>query len=121
MSDTDRALLAARGAAVVHCPSSNMKLASGMFNLLAAQRAGVRWGLGTDGAATNNRLDMFSEMRTAALLAKVATGDPTVAPAAEVYQAATRGGFELMGLEGGEIAVGQLAHLRVVQYMGLAL
>lgn len=109
LSDTDRALLAARGAAVVHCPSSNMKLASGMFNLLAAQRAGVRWGLGTDGAATNNRLDMFSEMRTAALLAKVATGDPTVAPAAEVYQAATRGGFELMGLEGGEIAVGQLA------------
>lgn len=109
LSDADRALLADCGAAIAHCPSSNMKLASGIFDHRAARAAGLRFGLGTDGASSNNRYDMFSEMRTAALLAKVSTLDPVACPAADIYRTATRDGFELLRLDAGEIAVGKLA------------
>ena len=109
LSDSDRRLLVERGAAIAHCPSSNMKLASGIFNDPAARAAGLRFGLGTDGASSNNRYDMFSEMRTAALLAKVATRDPTACSAVEIHRTATLDGFQLMHLDAGEIAVGKLA------------
>jgi 5-methylthioadenosine/S-adenosylhomocysteine deaminase len=109
LTDSDRQLMVKRGAAIVHCPSSNMKLASGAFNERDARRAGLRFGLGTDGAATNNRYDLFSEMRTAALLAKVSTLDPTTCSAADIYCTATRDGFQLLRLDAGEIAVGKLA------------
>jgi 5-methylthioadenosine/S-adenosylhomocysteine deaminase len=108
-TDSDRKLFSDRGAAIVHCPSSNMKLASGTFDERAARRAGLRIGLGTDGAATNNRYDLFSEMRTAALLAKNATGDPTACSATDIYRTATRDNFQLLRLDAGEIAVGKLA------------
>jgi 5-methylthioadenosine/S-adenosylhomocysteine deaminase len=102
-------LLVARGAAIAHCPSSNIKLASGFFDDKAARAAGLRFGLGTDGASSNNRYDMFSEMRTAALLAKARTLDPTAGAAADILRTATRDGFRLLRLDAGEIAVGKLA------------
>lgn len=109
LSDSDRRLLVERGAAIAHCPSSNMKLASGVFNDRAARAANLRFGLGTDGASSNNRYDMFSEMRTAALLAKVSSLDPTACSAAEIYRTATLDGFRLLRLDAGEIAPGKLA------------
>ena len=109
LTDRDRQLLRDHQAAIVHCPSSNMKLASGTFDEPAARRAGLRLGLGTDGAATNNRYDLFSEMRTAALLAKVSSGNPTAGPAAGLYRTATRDGFQILRLDAGDIAVGRLA------------
>lgn len=109
LTDADRARLAQRGAAIAHCPSSNMKLASGTFAEGAARRAGVRFGLGTDGASSNNRYDMFAEMRTAALLAKSATLDPVACSAAEIYRTATVDGFRIFRLDAGEIAVGKVA------------
>jgi len=109
LTDSDRRLILERNAALVHCPSSNIKLASGSFDERAAQEAGIRLGLGTDGASSNNRYDMFSEMRTAAFLAKTATGDPTTCPASEILAIATRSGFQMLRLDAGEIAVGRLA------------
>jgi len=114
LTDADRARLAQRGAAIAHCPSSNMKLASGTFAEGAARRAGVRFGLGTDGASSNNRYDMFAEMRTAALLAKSATLDPVACSAAEIYRTATVDGFRIFRLDAGEIAVGKVADCLLV-------
>jgi 5-methylthioadenosine/S-adenosylhomocysteine deaminase len=112
----DRALLREAGAGIVHCPQSNMKLASGAAPVAAMLADGDRLGLGTDGAASNNDLDMFEEMLTAALLAKHATGDPTAAPAARVLEMATLGGARALGLEDriGSLEVGKRADLVVV-------
>ncbi len=115
LTDSDRQRLVERGAAIVHCPSSNMKLSSGTFDERAARAAGLRFGLGTDGACSNNRYDMFAEMRTAALLAKVATGDPTACSAADIYRTATVDGFRLFRLDAGEIAVGKAADCILVE------
>ncbi len=109
LTDSDRQLLAQRGASLAHCPSSNMKLASGIFAEGAARRAGLRFGLGTDGASSNNRYDMFAEMRAAALLAKVATLDPVACSAADIHRTATLDGFRMFRLDAGEIAVGKIA------------
>ncbi|MEZ5566140.1 MAG: amidohydrolase family protein [Gammaproteobacteria bacterium] len=91
-------LLADRGATVIHCPESNLKMASGFCPLAQLAKAGVRLALGTDGAASNNDLDMFGEMKTAALLAKGTAQDATVLPAAAVLRMATLGGAEALGL-----------------------
>ena len=109
LTDSDRQTLVKRGATVSHCPSSNIKLASGFFDESAARRDGLRFGLGTDGASSNNRYDMFSEMRTAALLAKARTLDPTAGAAADLYRTATVDGFRMLRIDAGEIAVGKLA------------
>jgi 5-methylthioadenosine/S-adenosylhomocysteine deaminase len=93
------ALLARYGCTVAHCPSSNMKLASGIAPVRELLAAGTNVGLGTDGAASNNRLDMFSEMRHAALLAKVTTGDPTALPAHVALEMATLNGARALGLD----------------------
>jgi 5-methylthioadenosine/S-adenosylhomocysteine deaminase len=110
------AQLQAAGSHVAHCPSSNLKLASGIAPLPALRAAGVNVGLGTDGAASNNRLDLFEEMRTAALIAKGAAGDPTVAPAQDVLAMATLGAARALGLDDriGSIAVGKWADLTAV-------
>ncbi|MGA9162988.1 MAG: TRZ/ATZ family hydrolase, partial [Thiobacillus sp.] len=79
--------LAAHGCHVAHCPASNLKLASGIAPVSRLVRAGVNVGLGTDGAASNNRLDLFAEMRLAALLAKGTSGDAAALPAADALQA----------------------------------
>jgi 5-methylthioadenosine/S-adenosylhomocysteine deaminase len=93
------ALLAAHGCHVVHCPISNMKLGSGIAPVAALLAAGVNVALGTDGAASNNRLDLFAETRTAALLAKAVTGDASVLPARQALHAATLAGARALGLD----------------------
>jgi 5-methylthioadenosine/S-adenosylhomocysteine deaminase len=97
LTEKDVALLAANGVAVAHCPSSNAKLASGMAPVPALRRAGVRVGLGTDGPASNNDLDLWEEMRLAALLARMQEQDPTVLPAADALDLATAGGAAALG------------------------
>ena len=112
----DRAILKDAGAGVAHCPQSNMKISSGPAPVREMLAADMRLGLGTDGAASNNDLDMFEEMLTAALLAKHVTGDPTVAPAAAVLEMATRGGARALGMEDrlGSLEPGKRADLIVV-------
>ena len=109
-------LLATHGGHVVHCPASNMKLGCGIAPVAAYVARGINVALGTDGAASNNRLDLFGEMRLAALLAKVATGDPAVLPAAEVLHAATLGGARALGLDDriGSLAPGKAADVVAV-------
>ncbi|HVR71867.1 MAG TPA: amidohydrolase [Vicinamibacteria bacterium] len=116
LTPEDRALLREAESGVVHCPQSNMKLSSGAAPVRDMLREGVRLGLGTDGAASNNDLDMFEEMLTAALLAKHTTGDPTAAPAAAVLEMATLGGARALGLEKelGSLEPGKRADLIVV-------
>jgi 5-methylthioadenosine/S-adenosylhomocysteine deaminase len=112
----DRAILKEAGAGVAHCPQSNMKISSGPAPVREMLAEDLRLGLGTDGAASNNDLDMFEEMLTAALLAKHVSGDPTVAPAAAVLEMATRGGARALGMEDrlGSLEVGKRADLIVV-------
>ncbi|MCX6024922.1 MAG: amidohydrolase, partial [Chloroflexi bacterium] len=99
VSDDDIARLARNRTGVAHCPSSNMKLASGVAPVEKMLAAGVAVGLGTDGAASNNDLDMFEEMDLAAKLAKVHSGDPRALPARRVLEMATIGGARALGLE----------------------
>lgn len=112
----DIANLAETGAQVIHCPQSNMKLASGTCPVNDLKAAGVNVGLGTDGAASNNDLNMFNEMHTAALLAKLTANDPTVLPAQQVLHMATLGAAKALGLdkEIGSIAPGKQADLIAV-------
>jgi 5-methylthioadenosine/S-adenosylhomocysteine deaminase len=98
LDDAEIRLLAERGATVVHCPSSNLKLASGIARTAMLAARGVNLALGTDGAASNNRLDLLEEARLAALLAKGASGDATALPAAAVLEAATLAGARALGL-----------------------
>jgi 5-methylthioadenosine/S-adenosylhomocysteine deaminase len=113
-------LLARHGCSVAHCPSSNLKLASGFAPVQALVDAGVNVAIGTDGAASNNRLDMFQEMRTAALLAKAVAGDARALPAHAALQAATLAGAHALGLDGitGSIAPGKAADLVAVDLSG---
>ena len=116
LSAGDRAILKQEGVGVAHCPQSNMKISSGPAPVREMLAEGMRLGLGTDGAASNNDLDMFEEMLTAALLAKHVTGDPTVAPAAAVLEMATLGGARALGMEDrlGSLEPGKRADLIVV-------
>ena len=122
VSTADIALLAAQGSHVVHCPASNMKLASGIAPIQAMLDAGINVALGTDGAASNNRLDMFAEMRLASLLAKVATSDAAVVPAAIALQMATLNGARVLGQDAmiGSLEPGKLADLVAVDLGGIA-
>ncbi len=116
LTDQDMDLLAASGAGVAHCPESNMKLASGLAPVAKLLAQGVPVGLGTDGCASNNNLDMLSEMDTAAKLAKVQDLDPTALPAREALALATRMGATVLGLaeEVGRLAPGLRADLVVI-------
>jgi 5-methylthioadenosine/S-adenosylhomocysteine deaminase len=112
LTDDEVATLARTGAHVAHNPESNMKLASGIARVRDMQAAGVSLGLGTDGACSNNNLDMFAEMASCAMLQKVATLDPTAAPAQQVLDMATRGGAACLQWEEiGSIAPGKAADL----------
>ncbi len=99
VSDADIAILKARSVGVSHNPESNMKLASGTAPVTAMLRAGVALGLGTDGAASNNDLDMFEAMRTASMLHKLVNNDPSVVGAKTTLEMATIGGARAMGME----------------------
>ena len=117
------ALFARHGCSVAHCPSSNLKLASGFAPVAALLSAGVNVALGTDGAASNNRLDLFEEMRLAALLAKAAAGDAEAMPAQAALRAATLGGAFALGAQEriGSIVPGKAADLVAVALDDLAL
>jgi 5-methylthioadenosine/S-adenosylhomocysteine deaminase len=111
-------ILAERRVGVIHNPTSNMKISSGIAPVAAMLAAGVRVGLGTDGAASNNDLDMWEEMRLAAFLQKVDRMDPTVLSASTVLGMATRGGAEAIGLgdQIGTLKVGMRADLIQVAF-----
>ncbi len=109
-------LFAREGVHVAHCPSSNLKLASGIAPVAAMRARGISVGVGTDGAASNNRLDVMTEMRTAALLAKGASGDAAVVDAHAALEMATLAGARAMGLgaEIGSIEPGKSADLAAI-------
>ncbi|MGO4262270.1 TRZ/ATZ family hydrolase [Lysobacter sp. TAB13] len=113
LTDAEIALCAERGVSVVHCPESNLKLASGFCPVCKLQQAGVNLAIGTDGCASNNDLDMFGETRTAALLAKGVAIDAKALDAFSALRAATLGGAKAMGFEDkiGSIQVGKQADL----------
>jgi 5-methylthioadenosine/S-adenosylhomocysteine deaminase len=116
VSDSDLDLLLQRGAQVVHCPNSNMKLASGSCPTAVLREAGVNVALGTDGAASNNSIDMFAEMRSAALLAKLSCGEASALPARQVLEMATINGARAMGMDTqtGSLEPGKAADLIAV-------
>jgi len=116
LTDEEISLLAHHGASVAHCPSSNMKLASGIAPVPRLLEKGVGVGLGTDGAASNNRLDIFTEMREAALLAKVGSGDASAVPAARALRMATLDGATALGMSDrlGSIEAGKFADLSAI-------
>ena len=99
LTDAEIHLCAERGVSVVHCPESNLKLASGFCPACALLKAGVNLAIGTDGAASNNDLDMIGETKTAAQLAKEVAQDAAAFSAAEALRAATLGGARAMGLD----------------------
>lgn len=114
-------LLAAQRCHIVHCPASNMKLASGIAPVSRLLGMGVNVAIGTDSAASNNRLDMFAEMRFASLLAKVATGDAAAVPAMTALRMATLGGARALALEAsiGSLVPGKEADMIAVDVSGL--
>jgi 5-methylthioadenosine/S-adenosylhomocysteine deaminase len=116
LTDAEIALCAQRGVSVVHCPESNLKLASGFCRAADLQRAGVNLAIGTDGAASNNDLDMFGETRTAALLAKAVADDASALDAASALRAATLGGAKALGFDHlvGSIEPGKQADLTCI-------
>ncbi len=113
----DIAILASRGCAIAHNPESNMKLASGVAPVPEFIRAGIPVGLGTDGCASNNNLDLFSEMDTAAKLHKGFSGDPRVMDARQVLRMATTEGARALGLDKriGSIETGKEGDIIVIQ------
>jgi 5-methylthioadenosine/S-adenosylhomocysteine deaminase len=121
LTATEIDLLGRHGCSVAHCPSSNLKLASGLAPVPALLRAGVNVALGTDGAASNNRLDVLQEARTAALLAKAVAGDPETMPAHSALRCATLAGARALGLERliGSIEVGKAADLCAISLQDL--
>jgi 5-methylthioadenosine/S-adenosylhomocysteine deaminase len=110
------AALAEHGAHVLHCPQSNLKLASGFCTVHALMQAGVNVALGTDGAASNNDLDMLDELKSAALLAKAVAADPTALPAASALRMATLNGARALGLDEriGSLTAGKAADLTAI-------
>jgi len=118
LSETDLRTLADKRVGIAHCPGSNMKLASGVAPIPALLRAGAVVGLGTDGPASNNNLDMLEEARLAALLHKVNADDPTVVPAWTALEMATRGGARALGLADrvGRIEVGLKADIILLDF-----
>ena len=111
LSDEEISLLAESGAHIVHCPESNLKLASGFCPVARCLAAGINVALGTDGAASNNDLDMFGEMRTAALLGKAVAGDASAVSAMTALRMATINGAKALGLEAscGSLSIGKAA------------
>ncbi len=116
----EQRLLAQHGAAIAHCPHSNLKLASGIAPLAALLTHGLTVGLGTDSAASNNRLDLWEEMRLAALLAKGTSGQAEAVPAHQALAMATIHGARALGLDDriGSLTIGKAADLVAVDLSG---
>lgn len=121
LEDGEMDVMAHEGVSVAHCPSSNLKLASGIAPVAALRARGVNVGVGTDGAASNNRLDVMTEMRNAALLAKVASGDAATVGALEALEMATLAGARALGLDAaiGSLVPGKFADLAAVELASL--
>ncbi len=119
-SESEIALLYERGVGVAHCPESNMKVAAGVAPVPRMLAGGVAVGLGTDGPASNNDLDLWGEIDTAAKLHKMVNSDPTLISAPEAIHMATLGGARALGLDGeiGSLEAGKLADLIVVDPSG---
>jgi 5-methylthioadenosine/S-adenosylhomocysteine deaminase len=120
LADEEIALLAERGAHVAHCPSANLKLASGIAPVGRLLAAGANVGVGTDGAASNNRLDVLAELRLAALLAKASSEDASAVPAHEALRLATIRPARALGLdrEIGSLTPGKSADLTAIEMTG---
>lgn len=119
VTDEDIEIMARKHVRVAHNPGSNLKLASGIAPVPKMRQAGITVGLGTDGASSNNKLDMFAEMRLAALIHKAATLDPFAVKADEALQMATRDGAKCLGYDDlGELKEGYLADLILVDRSG---
>jgi 5-methylthioadenosine/S-adenosylhomocysteine deaminase len=118
LTNAEMGLLASQRCHIAHCPSSNLKLASGIAPVARMIAAGINVGIGTDGAASNNRLDMFAEMRQTALLGKAAANDPTVLPAQQVLTMATLNGARALGLDAeiGSLQPGKAADIVAVDF-----
>lgn len=116
MTDSDIRIFAERGVSVSHNPQSNMKLASGIAPVARMAGNGVNVTIGTDGASSNNDLDMLEEMRSASFLQKVSTGDPCVLPAWEVLKMATVNAAKALGKDGkiGRLKEGMLADIIMI-------
>ena len=123
LSNEEISLLAQHGCSIAHCPSSNLKLASGMAPIAELIERGVNVAIGTDGAASNNRLDMFQEMRLAALLAKAVSGQAQAINAHQALRMATLCGAQALGLENtvGSIAKGKAADLCAIRIDDISL
>lgn len=121
LDDDDIALLASSRAQVIHCPKSNMKLASGICPVTQLLANGINVALGTDGAASNNCLDLFAEMQVASLLAKVTSGDPKALNTHQALHMATLGGAKALGMEEriGSIEPGKAADLTAIDLGGI--
>lgn len=113
LTEDEISLMARTGAHIIHCPESNLKLASGFCPVAKCLEAGINVAIGTDGAASNNDLDMFGEMRTAALLAKGVSGDARVVPAKTALKMATLNGAKALGIEDktGSLSIGKAADI----------
>ncbi len=114
LDESEIGLLAESGASVVHCPASNMKLASGMAPVERLLEAGVTVGIGTDGAASNNDLSVLDEGRDAAMLGKLAADDASAVPADAVVEMMTGASADAIGLEAGRLEAGAPADLAVI-------
>ncbi|HLT25059.1 MAG TPA: TRZ/ATZ family hydrolase [Zeimonas sp.] len=123
VSDSDLRLLADSGASVAHCPHSNLKLASGIAPTARMHELGIGVGIGTDGSASNNRLDLLAEARTAALLAKGQSGNAEAWPAARTLQAMTLDAARALGMDDriGSIEPGKQADLVAIDLSGAEL
>ena len=122
IDDNDIKLLQKTGASIVHCPESNLKLASGFCPILKLSEAGIPLAIGTDGAASNNDLDMFSETKTAALLAKGISQDASAIPAIEALTIATLGGARALGIDEitGSLKPGKAADIQAINFNTLS-
>jgi 5-methylthioadenosine/S-adenosylhomocysteine deaminase len=116
IDDSDISILQKTGASIVHCPESNLKLASGFCPISSLSAANITIGIGTDGAASNNDLDMFSETKTAALLAKGVSQDASSIPAIEALTMATLGGAKALGINTitGSLKIGKAADIQAI-------
>jgi len=118
LNEDEIPLLAASGSHVIHCPESNMKLASGICPVKSLLDAGVNVALGTDSSSSNNDLDMFGEMRSAALLAKISSMDATAVSAEQVLKMATINGARALGIDDitGSLEVGKFADIVALNF-----
>jgi 5-methylthioadenosine/S-adenosylhomocysteine deaminase len=123
LDDNEIELLAERGTSIAHCPESNLKIGNGIARVPELLAAGVNIGLGTDGAASNNDLDMWGEIRMAALIHKGTHNDPTVVPAYEVLKMATINGAKALNLDNtiGSLEPGKFADMIMLDLSGIHL